>query len=328
VTQTNAYLTHPRLDQEIRDELTANGKFVPTITADMIPELRRSWAPLEPIETFLEGRPINRIEKVAPGLSGAPDVALTIFSPKNTSGPWPCLYHIHGGGMILGERTWAVEYFIEWVERHDVAIATVEYRLAPENPDPAPIEDCYAGLLWTAAHAEEINIDPTRLMIVGESSGGGMAAGLTLMARDHDGPPLIGQMLISPMLDDRNNSPSVEQFAGMGYWDKESNQTGWTALLGDRAGGSDVSCYASPARATDHANLPPTFVDAGAVEIFRDEAVAYANAIWAAGGDCELHVWRGAMHIWDRYAPNAAVSAATKRMREDWFARVLKASAK
>lgn len=183
------------------------------------------------------------------------------------------------------------------------AVVSVEYRLAPEAPHPGPVEDCYAGLVWTAANAAQLAIDPERIVIAGASAGGGLSAAVALMARDRNGPTPCGQLLIYPMLDDRNDTLSSMQMAGIGVWDRTSNDTGWTALLGDARGGPDVSPYAAPARAADLSGLPPTFVDVGSAETFRDEDIAYASRIWAAGGRAELHVWPGCFHGFDALAP-------------------------
>ncbi len=198
---------------------------------------------------------------------------------------------------------------------------TVEYRLAPEYPDPCPVEDCYAGLRWTAEHDEELGIDPGRLIIAGASAGGGLAAGTALLARDRQGPCLAGRVLIYPMLDDRGQSVSMAQFDGIGAWDRVSNRTGWTALLGDRRGTTDVSGYAAPARATDLSGLPPAFIDCGSAEVFRDEDVAYASALWAAGVQAELHVWPGGFHGFDVLAAGTELARAMTATRNAWVAR-------
>jgi acetyl esterase/lipase len=202
-------------------------------------------------------------------------------------------------------------------------VVSVEYRLAPETPHPGPINDCYAGLAWTAEHAAELGYEPGRLIVAGASAGGGLAAALALMARDKGGPALAGQMLICPMLDDRNDTFSARQMAGLGVWDAAANHTGWTALLGAARGGPDVSPYAAPARETDLSGLPPTFIDVGSAETFRDEDVAYAAGIWQAGGHAELHVWPGCFHGFDGMVPQAAISQEAKAARVRWLHRVL-----
>lgn len=199
---------------------------------------------------------------------------------------------------------------------------TVEYRLAPEFPDPYPVEDCYAGLVWTSDHAEELGIDPTQLIVAGASAGGGLAAGIALLARDRKGPALAGQVLIYPMLDDCDNTISTSQIDGEGIWDRSSNVMGWTALLGERKGTDDVSIYAAPARATDLSGLPRTFIDCGSAEVFRDEDVAYATALWQAGVQAELHVWPGGFHGFDMSAPDSVLGKKMISTRSQWIAQL------
>jgi acetyl esterase/lipase len=225
--------------------------------------------------------------------------------------------------MILGDRFLGLTQVIPWILEHDAVAVTVEYRLAPEYPDPYPVEDCFAGLLWTAGHASELDIDLSRLIIAGASAGGGLAAGTAVLARDRGGPQLAAQVLIYPMLDDRNISLSTAQFDGVGVWDRTSNITGWTALLGERRATGDVSIYAAPARANDLSNLPPTLIECGSAEVFRDEDVAYATALWRDGGQAEWHVWPGGFHGFDLSAPHAALAQAMVSARNAWVSRIL-----
>ena len=159
--------------------------------------------------------------------------------------------------MIVGDNRFGLVEMMNLAEPMGMAVVSVEYRLAPETPHPGPVLDCYAGLAWVSAHADELNIDPERIVIGGASAGGGLAAGVTLLARDRNGPAILAQLLLSPMLDDCNDSPSARQMRGVGIWDSSSNETGWNALLGDGVrGGPDVSPYAAPSRATDLSGLP------------------------------------------------------------------------
>ena len=224
--------------------------------------------------------------------------------------------------MIGGDRFLALGPMLNWVDEFDAVLVSVEYRLALQSPDPAPVEDCYAGLAWTSEHAEELGFDPDRLIITGGSAGGGLAAGVTLMARDKGGPALLGALLEYPMIDDRNETVSSRQFDGRGVWNRGSNITAWGALLGERRGTDDVSIYAAPARATDLSGLPPTFIDVGSAEVFRDEAVAYASKIWADGGTCELHVSPGVFHGAEFMAPTAAVVLGIPENRTRWVRRM------
>ncbi|MFF0794479.1 alpha/beta hydrolase [Streptomyces spiralis] len=264
-------------------------------------------------------------EPTVPGPEGAPGVPLLVCRPTApaTGTGRPLLYHVHGGGMVLGNRRLGVNTTLDWAKEFQAAVVSVEYRLAPEHPHPAPVDDVRAGLLWTAEHARELGCDPGRIVLVGGSAGGGLAAALALLLRDAGGPRPLGQMLMSPMLDDRNDTPSARQMAGTGLWDRTANETAWTALLGDRRGGPDVSPYAAPARAEDLSGLPPAFLDVGSAETFRDEVVSYASRIWRAGGVAELHVWPGAFHGFDGIAPRAALSRTAQAARADWLRRLL-----
>lgn len=296
-----------------------------TISATLsLNDLLAMRAPKVPdMEDLLATRDLVREDRMVPGPEGDPDITVSIFKRRTHVPGGPAIYHIHGGGMVLGDRTTGVDMALEWVQLFDAVTVSVEYRLAPDHPDPAPVNDCYAGLVWTATHADELGFDPGRLILVGGSSGGGLAAGVALMARDQGGPALAAQVLSCPMLDDRNDTISSHQIDGIGLWDRDTNEAGWNALLGDRRKTDQVSMYAAPARATDLSGLPPAYIDCGSVEVFRDEDVAYASAIWAAGGAAELHVWAGGFHSFDGMAPRAAVSVAARETRTRFVARIV-----
>ncbi|MGW4869758.1 alpha/beta hydrolase [Streptomyces chartreusis] len=298
----------------------------PGLTMDEIAEVRQGAGIqlLADLDLTMDGY-FEVEDRVVPGPVGAPEISLLICRPaaQVDAGPRPVIYHVHGGGMIIGNNRVGVDAPLAWAKELDAVVVSVEYRLAPEHPHPAPIEDVYAGLEWTAAHAGEFGGDAGRVVVAGASAGGGLSAALALLARDRKGPELIGQMLMCPMLDDRNDSPSTFQMAGLGVWDRTANETGWTALLGERRGGPDVSAYAAAARAEDLSGLPPAFLDVGSAETFRDEVVAYASRIWQAGGVAELHVWPGGFHGFDGFAPQAGVSRACRGAHVGWLRRLL-----
>ena len=314
----------PPFDVELGATLAALGEMLPsTLTPEMIGPMRQGGFMATPIADLISDRPIRHEERTVPGLDGDPDVTVSIFTRTDHVVGGPGIYHTHGGGMVIGDRFTGAEEYLNWVMEFDAVVVSVEYRLAPEHPDPAPVDDCYAGLVWMAAHADKLGIDPARIVIGGGSAGGGLAAGVTLKARDLGGPALAGQLLIYPMIDDRNETVSSHQIDGFGVWDRGSNDTGWDALLGDRRKTDRVSIYAAPARATDLTNLPPAFIDVATAEVFRDEDVAYATRIWEQGGVAELHVWPGGFHGFDAMAPLAALSIRARAARTDWLHRIL-----
>ncbi|GAA2535413.1 alpha/beta hydrolase [Winogradskya humida] len=318
----------PPFDPELAAALNAVADQMPSsVTPELIPLMRQgggALAQLADVDLTRDGR-FTIEDRTVPGPDGAPDISLLICRPTQATGTLGCVYHTHGGGMIVGDNRSGIGEMLDWAERFGLVVVSVEYRLAPETPHPGPVEDSYAGLVWTAAHAADLGYDPDRLIVAGASAGGGLAAALALLSRDRGGPALLGQMLIYPMLDDRNNTPSAIQMAGLGVWDRTSNQTGWGALLGDAAGGPDVSQYAAPARATDLSNLPPAYIDAGSAETFRDEDVAYASRIWQSGGRAELHVWPGGFHGFDLMVPTAAISQDAREARLHWLNRLFNA---
>ncbi|GAA2401505.1 alpha/beta hydrolase [Actinomadura vinacea] len=314
----------PPFDPELATALEAMGAAPSSITPDLLPALRGGEAPA-PVtdEELRRDGAFDIVERAVPGPAGAPDISLLICTPTGFEAPLPAVYYVHAGGMILGDNRLGVTEVLDWAQELGLVVVSVEYRLAPEHPHPAPVEDCYAGLLWTAEHAAELGADPERIIVAGTSAGGGLAAALALMARDRGRPALAAQLLMCPMLDDRNDSVSSVQMAGHGVWDRTSNDTGWSALLGDARGGPGVSPYAAPARAEDLSGLPPAFIDVGSAETFRDEDVAYATGLWQAGGRAELHVWPGGFHGFDMMAPQAALSQEARAARLRWLRRLL-----
>ncbi|MGW0816988.1 alpha/beta hydrolase [Streptomyces viridiviolaceus] len=315
----------PHFDPELAAALAAAGPAGSfAFTLDGLAALREALAAAAPAPERL-GRDglVTVEERKVPGPECAADVSLLICRPTASAGRRPVVYHAHGGGMVVGTNRSGVEVFVDWALELDLVVVSVEYRLAPEYLHPAPVEDVYAGLVWTVEHAAEFGGDPARVVVAGSSAGGGLAAAATLLARDRGGPRLLGQMLLSPMLDDRNDTPSAHQMEGLGVWDRSANAAGWTALLGDRCGTPGVSAYAAPARAEDLSALPPAYLDAGSAETFRDETVAYADRLWQAGGAAELHVWPGGFHTFDQYAPQAALSRAARTARLAWLRRLL-----
>jgi len=213
------------------------------------------------------------------------------------------------------------------VKRISCVAVSVDYRLAPEHPFPAPVEDCYAGLKWLFGHAEELGVDRSRIAIGGASGGGGLCAGLALLARDRGEVCPAFQLLIYPMIDDRNVTPASYAITDPRMWNRESNRLGWKAYLGRDGGGADVSPYAAAARATDLTKLPPAFIPVGALDLFVDENIEYAQRLIQAGVPTELHVYPGAFHGFDVFAPSATVSKQFKADRDNALKRALHGAA-
>ena len=318
--------THPPFDPELSAVLAAlPAELQQPMTIEDIPARREQLTQLLPADDDALRREgsVELSERQIPGPGGAPDLSVLILRPARGQGPWPGVYHTHGGGMVMGTNRTGVEEMALWVGEIGAVAVSVEYRLAPEHPHPAPVEDCYAGLVWTAQHAEELGIDPARLIIAGGSAGGGLAAGTALMARDRGGPALTHQILMCPMLDDRGITPSSQELDGEGVWDRTDNLVGWTALLGDACAGPDVSPYAAPARAGDLTGLPATFIDVGSAETFRDEAIDYAARLSRAGVPVEFHLWPGGFHGFDMIAPQSALAQASRATRLGYVRRAL-----
>lgn len=317
--------TPPPFDPELAAALEMLlARLPPAFDTERIPELRAGMGALTPSDEQLGCEGFFEVDdRLAPGPDGGPDVSLLVCRPAHAVGQRPVFYFAHGGGMVVGNNRTGLEAVLDWARRFDAVVVSVEYRLAPEHAYPAPVEDVYAGLVWTAGHAREIGGDPGRIVVAGTSAGGGLIAASALLARDREGPRPFGQVLMGPMLDDRNDTPSAVQMDGRGAWDRAANEQGWTALLGERRGAPEVPAYAAPARAEDLSGLPPAFLDVGSAETFRDEVVAYASRIWRSGGVAELHVWPGGFHGFDTLMPQAALSRSASAARLSWLRRLL-----
>jgi len=263
-------------------------------------------------------------ERQAPGPPGAPDVRVLVYLPTNAPRPLPALLWIHGGGYVLGSADQDDAQVKGMVAQVGCAAVSVGYRLAPETPSPGPVEDCYAALTWLHAHAAELGVDQGRIAIGGASAGGGLAAGLGLLARDRDEVPLAFQLLIYPMLDDRTVSTAdPHPYAGEFIWTPEANRFGWAALLGQEPGGADVSPYAAAARAERLAGLPPTYLSVGALDLFLEEDLEYARRLMREGVPTELHVYPGAFHGFNMMA-ESRVARAHDRDSMDALRRALR----
>jgi acetyl esterase/lipase len=251
---------------------------------------------------------VNVTDYLAPGPDSAREVMVRVYRPAHLEGDSPALYWIHGGGLVMGSVASDDLECMTMARDVECVVASVEYRLAPEHPYPAPVEDCYAGLMWLYGRAAMLGVDPCRVAIGGASAGGGLAAALGLMVRDRREVDIVFQLLIYPMLDDRNDTPSCRYVTNPRVWNRKANQAAWAALLGEAAGGENVSPYAAPSRATDLSGLPPTYVAVGELDLFLDENIDFASRLLRSGVATELHVYPGAFHGSDILVPDSALS--------------------
>jgi acetyl esterase/lipase len=274
----------------------------------------------ETLETFrfvMGAPPVEGVDREEHLVPGEPPLPLRLHRPHEDGGPRPCIFSIHGGGYVMGTYDMDDALFNRLVPKLGIVGTSIEYRRAPEDPYPAALEDCYRGLVWVHGNAERLGIDPGRIGLHGLSAGGGLAAALALLARDRGEVPLAFVALDSPMLDDRQITPSASR-DDIPVWTRAANAYGWRAYLGDRHGTDDVPYTAAAARATELHGLPPTFISVGALDGFRDEAVDFACRLTDAGVPAELHVYPGACHGFSA-VPGAAVSRQSVRDLDSWL---------
>ena len=246
-----------------------------------------------------------------------------VYRPRRALKALPALLWVHGGGHVLGflgQDTPTIERIVQSV---GCVVVAVDWRRAPEHPFPAELDDCYTALMWTVEHAAELGIDIDRVAVGGYSSGAGTAAGLALLARDRGEIAVCFQLLLYPMLDDRNDTATSPAADVAQVWNRRSNALAWQYYLGAAAGAAEVPGYAAPARATDLSGLPPAYLPIGDLDLFFDEALAYAGRLARAGVSVELHVYPGGWHGFDNVAAGSELAERFARDRDDALRRAL-----
>ena len=284
--------TLPLVDPELRPLLEA----WPTValTTEMLPAMRSAQRAM-PTPAPPEGLATKELHR-AEG-TGGHAIDLHVWRPVAQAGaPTAAILHIHGGGYVGGSAESMAFLLAPIVAATGCPVVSVSYRLAPETAHPGPVEDCYAALTWLHGNAAVLNVDPARIGIMGESAGGGLAAALSLLARDRGEYPIAFQQLIYPMIDDRTCTRDGHGCTGEFIWTPHNNRFGWSSLLGHEPGGDGVSPYAAAARAEDLSGLPPTYISVGALDLFLEEDLEFARRLLAAGVPTELHVYPGAFH--------------------------------
>jgi acetyl esterase/lipase len=246
-------------------------------------------------EEEIEGIEELEIEdRVVPAGAHGPEVRVRVYTPLGFQRPLPGVLYIHSGGFVLGSIEGEHARAASLALSVGAVLFSVEYRLAPEHPYPAALDDCYAALCWIAAGASELGIDPDRVAVAGSSSGACLAAALALLARDRRGPHLCFQLLNAPVLDDRLETPSMTAFTDTPVWDRQSAFVSWRHYLG--AERDDVPYYAAPARADDLTGLPPAYIATSEFDPLRDEGILYGLRLLQAGVAAEIHNFAGAYH--------------------------------
>ena len=238
------------------------------------------------------------------------NVPLFVYRPIDQTGQLPVIYWTHGGGLITGEVGQDEHMLKTFAKDFNCMIVAVEYRLAPEHPFPTPLEDIYLGLKWTFDNTDKLNIDPARVVIAGASAGGGLTAALAQLVRDRNefSHPLAFQLLMYPMLDDRNTEPLQKAEQDTYIWTKANNIFGWSAYIGDRPGTESTPKYASASRMENLEGLPPTMIQVGGIDLFSNECMDYARRLNMAGVSTELHIYPGGTHGFEGLAPDIHIS--------------------
>ena len=272
------------------------GRFLPPV--DIGPRLAR-LANRMPVRSPAPPHDMILTDLRIPGPQGAPEVSVRMYRPTAATGDIPVLVWMHGGGMILGNHLSEEDSNVAFARELGIAVVSVDYRLAPQSPAPAAVEDCYAVVEWLVANAAELAIAPRRIALGGASAGGGLAAATALVAHDRGRILPAFQLLVYPMLDDRTVLRTDLDTRHARFWRPGSNRYAWSAYLGEEAGGADVSHYAAPARRTDLSGLPPAWIGVGTLDLFHSEDVHYAERLRRAGVPVELVVVEGAFHGFD-----------------------------
>lgn len=301
---------HTLTDPQLAEGLASFQEGVGEITLDDIPATRQFLTGLmEAMASQVPDIPgVLTSDHHAPGPESGPDVFVRVYQPESRPDTLPALLWIHGGGYVLGDVAGDDLKAKSLALALNCVVASVEYRLAPEHPFPAPLEDCYAALKWLASNADQFGVNQDKIAIGGASAGGGLAAGLGLLARDRAEVDVCYQLLIYPMIDDTNVAPASEDLPDAPVWTRANNLIGWRSYLGQEPGSDGVSPYAAPSRAENVAGLPPTYIGVGTPDLFRDENIAYAQRLMQAGVPTELHVYADGFHGFDGFVPQSDTS--------------------
>lgn len=306
---------HPISDPGLKEALAKFESAMPGgLVLDDIPATRKALEAMSInlAATLPDINGVSSVDYFVPSSGGAPEVMVRLYRPEKQAKHLPALLWIHGGGYVLGSvlgddlKAKGLAFSLNCV------VVSVEYRLAPEHPFPAPLEDCYAALKWLSAKADDLLVNESRIAIGGASAGAGLAAGLALLARDRAEVSVYYQLLIYPMIDDTN----VDQTgADTPIWSRANNLIAWRSYLGQEPGAELVSPYAAALRAQKLQGLPPTCISVGTTDLFLSESIVYAQRLIDAGVNTELHVYADGFHGFDSIAPETNTA---QRFKSDY----------
>ncbi len=295
--------TSSKINQELRARGIGFHRINPTFTESRLRLLHKITRKIH----FAQRDPRLSIRRIWIPRSDGSIMRMLIFSPRNFQGEVPGVLWFHGGGYAIGSPEQSLGFARILTQSAPCVVVSPDYRLSPESPYPAALDDAYTALVWMKNHALEMGIRSNQIMVGGDSAGGGLAAALCLYARDESEIQIAFQMPLYPMLDDRMTTPSAQN-NNAPIWNSESNYNSWKLYLGDLFGSEDVPYYAAPARAVDHTRLPPAATFVGELEPFRDETVEYVKNLTDAGIPVQFRLFPGCYHAFDQICPHAAVS--------------------
>ncbi|WP_077618412.1 alpha/beta hydrolase [Bacillus sinesaloumensis] len=293
-----------RIDPELREVL----ELFPPLDLENLEAARQGMIEISQTIEIPVDESVSISNRMIQGPADNPSVRVRIYEPKEKNAALPGLLWIHGGGYVLGVPEGDDVLCQRFVTEGECVVVSVDYRLAPEDPYPAGLEDCYSALKWFSENAADLGVDSSRIGVAGASAGGGLTAALSLLARDRKGPELCFQMPLYPMIDDRNNTPSSLEITGNMIWNHDLNQKGWAMYLNGANGTENIPAYAAPARAIDYSGLPYTYTCVGQLDPFRDETLTYVQKLCQAGVDVEFHLYPGCYHGFESVVPQASIS--------------------
>ncbi|XVQ15784.1 alpha/beta hydrolase [Spirillospora sp. CA-255316] len=303
----------------VAPELRGRVRLLPPMPLERTPARRL-------IRVMTQRMPAARLPGVTLGLPGGITPGVRVHRPHRRRSDAALLW-IHGGGLVIGGAAQDDRLCGSTARELGITVVSAEYRLAPEHPYPAALDDCHAAWIWLQEHAAALGVDPSRVAVGGQSAGGGLAAALAQRLHDAGGPRPVAQWLFCPMLDDRTAARRDLDALGHRVWNNRLNRFGWSSYLAAEPGSPDVPPYAAPARRADLSGLPPAWIGVGDIDLFHDEDRDYARRLRAAGVDTTFHVVPRAPHGFEAWAAGTGLARDYLATARAWLRKALPADA-